>query len=166
MRNLEVTSWFNKPTYILTKYICKLQQIYLDEIQDELLERWDVFVSISTLSHTLHWLSMTHKHVANEVLERNELLHTTWQAAYADIPASIAEVWSWTSVQTRTSWTKCKVQFKFRFRFELQKISGEQVQTEPNLWTFRPIFPLFQTFFSAIFQFKPIIIHNYFSILM
>ena len=26
MHNLEVTSWFNKPTYILTKYIHKLQQ--------------------------------------------------------------------------------------------------------------------------------------------
>ena len=62
-------------------------KIYLDEIQDELLERQDIFVSISTLSCTLHQLSMTCKHVENEALERNELLHATWQATYADIPA-------------------------------------------------------------------------------
>ena len=67
-------------------------KIYLDEIQDELLERQDVFVSISTLSRTLHRLSMTRKHVANEALERNELLRATWQAAYADIPADYC-VW-------------------------------------------------------------------------
>ena len=44
-------------------------KIYLDEIQDELLNRRDVFISISTLSRTLHRLSMTRKHVANEALD-------------------------------------------------------------------------------------------------
>ena len=32
-------------------------------------------------------MALTHKHVASEALERNELLCATWQAAYADIPA-------------------------------------------------------------------------------
>ena len=32
--------------------------------------------------------------------------------------------------------TERKVRFEFRFRFGLQKISGEQVWTEPNLRTF------------------------------
>ena len=82
-------------------------KIYLDEIQDKLLERRDVFVSISTLSCTLHQLSMTHKHVANEALERNELLRATWQAAYADIPADYC-VWLdkqvWMIAQTSVPW--------------------------------------------------------------
>jgi len=67
-------------------------KIYLDEIQDELLNRQDIFVSISTLSRTLHWLSMTCKDVASEAIERNELLHATWQAMYADILADYC-VW-------------------------------------------------------------------------
>jgi len=43
-------------------------KIYLDEIQDELLNRRDIFVSISILSCTLHWLSMTCKDVASEAI--------------------------------------------------------------------------------------------------
>ena len=78
-------------------------KIYLDEIQDELLERRDVFISISTLSCTLHWLSMPRKHVANEALERNELLHATWQAAYADIPADYCVWLDEASVDNRTN---------------------------------------------------------------
>ena len=78
-------------------------KIYLDEIQDELLNRRDVFISISTLSCTLHRLSMTHKHVANEALKRNELLRATWQAAYADIPAEYCVWLDKASVDDRTN---------------------------------------------------------------
>ena len=35
---------------------------------------------------------MTHKHVANEAIERNELLCATWQARYVDILADYC-VW-------------------------------------------------------------------------
>ena len=78
-------------------------KIYLDKIQDELLERRDVFVSILTLSRTLHQLSMTCKHVANEALERNELLCATWQATYADIPADYCVWLDEASVDDRTN---------------------------------------------------------------
>jgi hypothetical protein len=37
-------------------------------------------------------MALTNKQVANAALERNELLHATWQAAYADIPAEYC-VW-------------------------------------------------------------------------
>jgi hypothetical protein len=62
-------------------------KIYLDEIQEELLNRRNVLVSIAPLSCTLHCMAITNKQVANAALERNELLHATWQAAHADIPA-------------------------------------------------------------------------------
>ena len=39
----------------------------------------DVKVSLATLSQTLSQLSITHKRVAKEALERNEHLRTTWQ---------------------------------------------------------------------------------------
>ena len=61
-------------------------KIYLDEIE-ELLNQRNVLVSIATLSHALRHMAITNKQVANAALERNELLHATWQAAYADIPA-------------------------------------------------------------------------------
>ena len=46
---------------------------------------------------------MTHKHVANEALERNELLRATWQAAYADIPADYCVWLDEASVDDRTN---------------------------------------------------------------
>ena len=62
-------------------------KIYLDEIQEELLNWRDVLVSIATLFCALRRIAITNKQVANAALERNELLHATWQAAYTDIPA-------------------------------------------------------------------------------
>jgi len=67
-------------------------KIYLDEIQEELLNRRNVLVSIATLSRALRRMAITNKQVANTALERNELLRATWQAAYADIPAEYC-VW-------------------------------------------------------------------------
>ena len=53
--------------------------LFLDEIQDKLQEMRDVEVSLATLSRTLSQLSITHKRVAKEALERNEHLRATWQ---------------------------------------------------------------------------------------
>ena len=50
--------------------------LFLDEIQDKLFVVRDVEVSISTLSHTLNRLVMTHKAV---VKEQNEHLCAMWQ---------------------------------------------------------------------------------------
>ena len=46
---------------------------------------------------------MTRKHVANEALERNELLRATWQATYADIPAEYCVWLDEASVDDRTN---------------------------------------------------------------
>lgn len=54
--------------------------LYLDEIQDKLHEMQDVKVSLATLLRTLTRLAVTHKHIAKEASERNDLLHATWQA--------------------------------------------------------------------------------------
>ncbi|EJF55611.1 hypothetical protein DICSQDRAFT_16180, partial [Dichomitus squalens LYAD-421 SS1] len=60
--------------------------LYLDEMEEQLFAAWDVLVSLARLSQTLRQLNITHKQVAQEALERNELLHATWQGAYRDIP--------------------------------------------------------------------------------
>ena len=69
-------------------------KIYLNEIQEELLNSRDVLVSIPTLSRSgsLHHMALTHKHVANFALGRNELLRATWQAKYGSIPVDYC-VW-------------------------------------------------------------------------
>ena len=67
-------------------------KIYLDEIQEQLLTVQDVLVSVPTLSCALHYMALTNKQVTNAALERNKLLHATWQAAYMDIPAEYC-VW-------------------------------------------------------------------------
>jgi hypothetical protein len=53
--------------------------LFLGEIQEKLHMVWDVKVSISTLSHTLNHLVITHKAVAKEVMEWNKHLCATWQ---------------------------------------------------------------------------------------
>jgi len=61
--------------------------LYLDELQEQLLSVRDVDVSLSTISHTIWGLALTHKHISKTAAERNELLRATWQAEYGDIPA-------------------------------------------------------------------------------
>lgn len=78
-------------------------KIYLDEIQDELLRRRKVFASISTLSRSLHRMALTNKKVANEAMERNEMLRATWQAAHGDIPAEYCVWLDEASVDDRTN---------------------------------------------------------------
>jgi hypothetical protein len=53
--------------------------LYLDEIQDKLREIRDIEVSLAMLSRTLACLAVTHKHIAKEASECNELLRATWQ---------------------------------------------------------------------------------------
>ncbi|KIK79254.1 hypothetical protein PAXRUDRAFT_93038, partial [Paxillus rubicundulus Ve08.2h10] len=60
--------------------------LYLDEIQNQLLETQDVEVSLATLSRVVCWLQLSHKQLSKTASERNELLHATWQAEYGDIP--------------------------------------------------------------------------------
>lgn len=60
--------------------------LYLDKIQLQLFQAWNVEVSLATLSHAIHRLQLTHKQLAKTAVERNELLRATWQAEYGDIP--------------------------------------------------------------------------------
>lgn len=57
--------------------------LYLDEIQEKLFGFRDIEVSISTISRTLSRLDQTHKGIAKEAIERNELLRATWQIEMA-----------------------------------------------------------------------------------
>ena len=53
--------------------------LYLDEIQEKLLEVHDIEVHISTISRSLRRLAISHKDIAKAALERNEHLRATWQ---------------------------------------------------------------------------------------
>ncbi|RXW19082.1 hypothetical protein EST38_g6778 [Candolleomyces aberdarensis] len=61
--------------------------LYMDEIQDQLLEYCNVEVSIPMLCQMLHQIALSHKKISKEAAERNQLLHATWQAEYGHIPA-------------------------------------------------------------------------------
>ncbi|PVH90111.1 hypothetical protein DM02DRAFT_665516 [Periconia macrospinosa] len=54
--------------------------IYVDEIQDHLLEVFDVRPSISTLWRTIHRYNLTRKIVDKHVKERSEALRAVWRA--------------------------------------------------------------------------------------
>ena len=82
---------------------------------------------------------------------QNGFIGFFFQVPMFDSTTSIAKVQSRTSVRTRTFQTEHKVQFEFRFRFRLQKISGEQVWTEPNLWTFSHWGAYFLSIFDNFF---------------
>ena len=60
--------------------------LYLDEIQEKLLEIHDIEVHISTISRSLRRMALSYKGIAKEALERNELLRATWQGVHGDIP--------------------------------------------------------------------------------
>lgn len=78
------------------QYVVSLLQanpsLYLDELQHRLSIGREIDVSISTLSRTLRRISLSHKSVAREAAERNDLLRNTWWAECADIPK---EYWVW-----------------------------------------------------------------------
>jgi transposase len=52
--------------------------IYLDEIQEQLLIRRSVNISLSTLSRTLHQLHFSHKDVSGHALEQNSELQAVF----------------------------------------------------------------------------------------
>ena len=86
--------------------------LYLDEIQEQLLEAHGVDVSIATLSHTLRHLDTTHKTISKTALEYDELVRAIWQVAYGDI---LMDYFVWldkSSVNDRTNqltegWAPC-----------------------------------------------------------
>jgi transposase len=59
--------------------------VYLDEIQDQLLSRRSVKVSIPTLTRTLRRLHFTHKDVSGKALERNDRLRAIYMNRIADL---------------------------------------------------------------------------------
>jgi transposase len=77
--------------------------LYLDEIQDQLLQYRNLEVSLATVSRALRRIALTHKKISSEAVERNELLRATWQAAYADIPAEYCVWLDESSVDNRTN---------------------------------------------------------------
>ncbi|KAG2131761.1 hypothetical protein DEU56DRAFT_718455, partial [Suillus clintonianus] len=60
--------------------------LFLDEIQEQLLEARNVEVSIATLSCSLRRLAIMHKQTSKAAAERNELLRATWLAEYGHLP--------------------------------------------------------------------------------
>lgn len=60
--------------------------LYLDEIQQRLFEARDCDVSIAAICRAVGRLELTHKKVAREALERDELVRATWIAEYGDVP--------------------------------------------------------------------------------
>ena len=58
--------------------------IYLDKIQEQLLVRQGVKISLSTLTHTLHQLHFSHKDVLGHALERNNELQAVFMNRIAD----------------------------------------------------------------------------------
>ena len=59
--------------------------VYLDEIQEQLLMRCGVKVSIPTLTRTLHQLLFTNKDVASKALERNDHDHAVYMNCIAEL---------------------------------------------------------------------------------
>lgn len=77
--------------------------LYVDEIQQLLFEVWNAEVSVATVSRALRRLAITHKHVAKEALERDELVRATWIAQYGDIPIESCIWLDESSVDDRTN---------------------------------------------------------------
>lgn len=59
--------------------------VYLDEIQEQLLSRRGVKVSIPTLTRTLCRLHFSHKQVSGKALERNDILCAVYMNQIADL---------------------------------------------------------------------------------
>lgn len=77
--------------------------IYLDEIQDRLLQYRNVDVSLATIWRAIRSLAKTHKKVSTAAMERNELLRAMWMAENGDIPASYIVWLDEASVDDRTN---------------------------------------------------------------
>ena len=60
-------------------------------------------MSISTISHAIQSLTITNKRVSKAAAERNELLHSTWQAAHGNIPTEYIVWLEKSSVDNQTN---------------------------------------------------------------
>ena len=71
----------------LESILCAEPGLFLDEVQEKLQIVWDIKVLITTISHTLNHLAITHKHIAKEVAERIQHLHATWHFTIQSLSA-------------------------------------------------------------------------------
>lgn len=58
--------------------IAQQHSLYLDEIQEELVARWGILVSIPTLARTLCRLDFSHKKVSAQAIERNKIMRAAF----------------------------------------------------------------------------------------
>ena len=88
-------------------YISSLIQanptLYLDEIQHELEQNFDIYISLSTIYCTLVQIATNNKSISAEAAERDELLHATWMAANGTIPLEYMVRLDEASVDDRTN---------------------------------------------------------------
>jgi transposase len=70
---------------LIRSLVSQNPSIYLDELQDELLVRRGVPISIPTLLWFLHRLHFSHKSVSVRALERNNLDRSMYMNRFADL---------------------------------------------------------------------------------
>jgi transposase len=58
--------------------------LYLNEIQDKLATSRHLYVSLSTIARTLQHLDLSRKRISKAAAERDEELHTLWEAQMAE----------------------------------------------------------------------------------
>ena len=74
---------FADEDYIRT-LIERRPSIYLDEIQEKLLTKQEVYVSLATISQTLVWMQCSKKSLSCRAVERNEGLRNLWELEVAE----------------------------------------------------------------------------------
>ncbi|KAE9399505.1 hypothetical protein BT96DRAFT_780675, partial [Gymnopus androsaceus JB14] len=60
--------------------------LFSDEIHQKLVDYRQVDVCLPTISRAIRDLSITHKKVSYEALQRNDLVRATWLGKHGDIP--------------------------------------------------------------------------------
>lgn len=58
--------------------ITQAHTVYIDKIQEELMTKRGVYVSIPTVARTLHRLDYTHKRTSRHAIEQNELMRAAY----------------------------------------------------------------------------------------
>jgi transposase len=84
--------------------IAQQHTLYLDEIQEELVARRGVLVSISTLMQTLRRLDFSHKKVSARAIEHNEIM---WAAFMNKIGTEVLNpaILMFTDETAKDEWT-------------------------------------------------------------
>lgn len=77
--------------------------LYVDEIQQSLFQARNVDVSIATICRALKRLAVSHKKVAREALERDEMVRAAWLADYGDLQPDSCLWLDESSVDDRTN---------------------------------------------------------------